>query len=140
MQVIHPSPLLKRALLADAAVSGATAALQLLGAEALAAALQLPQALLWETGLFLVAYAALLVVLARSAGVWAALIGLVVAGNLGWAVACGALLATGTPGPNALGTGFVLVQVAAVLVFAGWEFKGLKASRSRPVSPNSATA
>ena len=57
--MIHPSLFLRRAILADAIFSGASAVLLTFGAGELAPLLNLPEALLRETGLFLVAYAAL---------------------------------------------------------------------------------
>ena len=57
--MIHPSTFLRRALLADAIFSGVSAVGLTLGAGALAPLLNLPEALLRETGLFLIAYTAL---------------------------------------------------------------------------------
>ena len=57
--MIQPSQLLRRALLADAIFSGVAAAGLTLGAGAFAALLNLPEALLRESGLFLIAYTAL---------------------------------------------------------------------------------
>ncbi len=57
--MIESSPLLRRALLADAVFSGVSAVVMTLDAGALAPFLNLPEALLRETGLFLVAYTAL---------------------------------------------------------------------------------
>ena len=57
--MIHPSLLLRRAILADAIFSGASAVLLSLGAGPLAPLLNLPEPLLRETGLFLIGYAAL---------------------------------------------------------------------------------
>ena len=57
--MIHPSTFLSRALLADAIFSGVSAVALTLGAGALAPFLNLPEALLRETGLFLIAYTAL---------------------------------------------------------------------------------
>ena len=56
--MIHPSPLLRLAVQADAAVSGAMALLLSFGAGMLAPVLRLPEPLLLESGLFLIAYAA----------------------------------------------------------------------------------
>lgn len=128
MRNIQPSPLLKAALTADALVSGAVAALQLIGGQSLASWLALPQPLLTATGAFLVAYAVVLLVLARSRSVVSPLVWIIVLGNLGWALACIALLATGSLTTGFLGTVFVLVQAAAVLVFAALEYKGMKTS------------
>jgi hypothetical protein len=128
MKTVHPSPLLKFALLADAVISGAMGVLQLSAAAALAALLDLPQALLLSTGEFLVIYALLLVGMATRAGLWPALVMLVVVGNALWGLACVALLLTGALSPNPLGTGFVLLQAAAVGVFAVLEWRGLRSS------------
>ena len=56
--VIQPSPFLRRALQADAVFSGASAVLLTLGSAALASILNLPSGLLFQSGLFLIAYAA----------------------------------------------------------------------------------
>ena len=128
MKAVYPSRFLKFALIADAAVSGAVAALQLAAPDGLSQFLLLPRSLLIETGIFLVAYTVLLVVLARSSVVWTALIGLVVIGNASWAAGCVAALVSGLLLPNMFGTAFVMVQAVAVLVFAVLEFRGLNAS------------
>ena len=57
--MIQPSTFLSRALLADAIFSGVAAVALTLGAGMLAPLLNLPEALLRETGLFLIAYTAL---------------------------------------------------------------------------------
>ena len=57
--MIYPSTFLRRALLADAIFSGVSAVGLTLGAGAFAPLLNLPEALLRETGLFLIAYTAL---------------------------------------------------------------------------------
>ena len=74
MRTVFPSSLLRKALIADAVVSGAVAALQLAMPQALGRLLLLPRGLLVETGMFLVAYTLLLILLARSARVWSGLI------------------------------------------------------------------
>ncbi|KNZ30965.1 MAG: hypothetical protein AD742_19430 [Methylibium sp. NZG] len=128
MKAVHPSPLLKFALLVDAAVSGAMGVLQLSAATALAALLDLPQPLLLGTGEFFVVYALLLVGMATRARLWSALVMLIVVGNGLWGLACVALLAAGALAPNALGVGFVLMQAVAVSVFAWLEWRGLRSS------------
>src|SRR5947208_2520024 len=57
--MINASRFLRRALLADAIFSGVSAVVLTLDTGALAPFLNLPEALLRETGLFLIAYAAL---------------------------------------------------------------------------------
>jgi hypothetical protein len=59
--MIRPSIFLSRALLADAVFSGVAAVALTLGAGALAPFLNLPEVLLRETGLFLIAYTALVI-------------------------------------------------------------------------------
>lgn len=133
MRAISPSPLLRTAFLADAAVSGTAALLQVAAPSALRDALHLPSVLLFESGIFLVAYTALLVVLARTTRLPVAAVGLVIAGNVAWAVACLALLLVPSLAPGALGIAYLLMQAVAVLIFAAWEYAGWH--RSEPASP-----
>lgn len=128
MKLVIPSRLLALALTADALVSGAVAVLQLAAADALHPLLRLPHMLLVESGVFLVAYTLLLIVLARSPRVPAALVMLIVAGNIGWALGCLALPLLGLLTPSALGIAFLAVQALTVLLFAALEWQGLKAS------------
>lgn len=134
MRTVIPSNFLRLALTLDALVSGAVAALQLAAPNWLSELLMLPRALLIDTGAFLVAYTALLLVLARSARIWSAVVGIVVAGNVGWAASCIVLLASDMLSPNALGLAFVAVQAVAVLFFATMEFIGLIASEPASAS------
>ncbi|WUR14558.1 hypothetical protein E7V67_005485 [[Empedobacter] haloabium] len=132
MKTIVPSRLLRNAFLADAAASGAIAALHLfISGERtgpVAATLGLPAPLLEGTGIFLALYALLLVVLARSRVVWSALAWFIVLGNVGWAALSGLLLATGGLAPAPLGGAYVVVQALGVLLFAGLEWRGVQVS------------
>lgn len=128
MQTIQPNGFLRGALLADAAASSAAAMLQLALAAPLGELLRLPPSLLLGTGAFLVAYVALLIVLARSARVWPALIWAVVLGNVAWALACVGLVLSAQVHPSALGVAFLGVHVVAVLLFAWLEYRGLAES------------
>jgi len=117
---------LRSVLVADAVVCGASSLLALAGAGVLADSLDLPAALLRAAGLLLIPYVAYLAVLVRrdplpASGVWGA-IGV----NVAWAVGCLAVLLSGQVAPNALGVAFVLVQVAAVLLFAELQLLGLR--------------
>lgn len=132
MRTINPSSFLRTALLADAVVSGAVAILQIAVPSALRDALGLPPALVLGSGIFLVAYAALLVVLARSTRLPVAAVALVIAGNIAWAVACAALSLLPPLAPGALGIAYLLVQAVAVLVAAALVYAGLR--RSEPDS------
>jgi hypothetical protein len=126
--MIHPSMLLRRALLADAIFSGASALLLSLGAGALAPLLDLPQALLRETGLFLIAYTALVGWLGTRPSMPRALVAIVVAGNAAWTIASVALLFSGWVTPNLLGEILVAAQAIVVGVFAELQYVGLRRS------------
>jgi len=89
----------------------------------------LPLALLQWTGWFLLGYALLAAWMAARSPVPRRLIGLVVVGNLGWAVACVALLALGGLGLSAWGVAWVLAQALVVVVFAELQWTGLRRTR-----------
>ena len=101
--MIQPSLFLRRAIQADAIFSGASAVLLTFGAGALAPLLNLPEALLRETGLFLIAYAALVGWLGTRQAMPKALVAIVIAGNAAWTIASIALLFSGWVNPNLLG-------------------------------------
>ena len=126
--MIHPSLLLRRALLADAIFSGTSAVVLTLGAGALAPLLSLPDALLRETGLFLILYAALVGWLGTRQAMPRALVGLVIVGNAAWTLLSIALLFSGLVTPNLLGEVFVLAQAIATGVFAELQYVGLRRS------------
>jgi len=126
--MIHPSLLLRRALLADAIFSGTSAVVLTLGAGALAPLLNLPDALLRETGLFLILYAALVGWLGTRQAMpkmWAAI---VVAGNAAWTLLSIALLFSGLVSPNLRGEIAVAAQAIATGVFAELQYVGLRRS------------
>ena len=125
MPIIDPSRLLRRALLLDAIVSGATGALLWLGAAPLSDLLGLPHALLTGAGLFCVVYAGGLAVLARRPAVPRAIALTVVAGNGAWVAASLWLTVSGLVAPTPLGTAFVLTQAAAVMAFAVLQWIGV---------------
>ena len=128
--MIQPSLLLRRALLADAVFSGISALLLSLGAGALASLLALPEALLRETGLFLIVYAALVGFLGSRELMPKLAVCLVIGANALWTVDSIALLFTGWVQPNALGQAFVVMQAIAVAVIAELQFVGLKRSET----------
>lgn len=125
---------LPRVMWADAASCAATGALQLLFTGPLARLTGLPAALLESTGLFLLAYAALAAWMASRATPPRGLIGLVVIGNFGWALACIALLASGMFAVSAWGVAWVLAQAACVVVLAELQWTGLRRARSGQVA------
>ena len=126
--MIHPSQFLRRALLADAVFSGIAAMVLTLDAGALAPLLALPEALLRETGLFLIAYTALVGWLGTRQTMPKILVAIVIAGNIAWTVASIALLFSGAVTPNLLGEVFVAAQAIATGVFAELQYIGLRRS------------
>jgi hypothetical protein len=120
--------LLRRAILADAVFSGASALLLSFGAGTLAPSLNLPETLLRETGLFLIAYAALVGWLGTRQSMPKALVWIVIAGNAAWTVGSIALLFSGAVTPNLLGEAAVAMQAIAVGVFAEMQYLGLRRS------------
>ena len=126
--MIHPSTFLNRALLADAIFSGVAALALTLGAGVLAPVLNLPEALLRETGLFLIAYTALVGWLAARSSVPKALLLLVIVGNAAWTLGSIALLFSGAVAPNLLGQIFIVAQAIATGVFAELQYVGLRRS------------
>ncbi|MFQ3458859.1 hypothetical protein PMN64_36860 [Bradyrhizobium sp. UFLA01-814] len=126
--MIHSSQLLRRALLADAVFSGVSAIAMVLDAGALASLLGLPEALLRETGLFLIAYTALVGWLGTRISVPKPLVMLVVVGNAAWTLASIALLLSGAVSPNLFGTIVILAQAIATGAFAELQYVGLRRS------------
>lgn len=126
--MIRPAPLLRFALIADAAASGAMALMLAFGAGLLAPRLGLPDALLRNAGLFLIGYAALVGVIASRAVMKKALVWAVIAINAVWVMDSIALLVGGWVSPSGLGLLFVAAQAAAVGVFAELQFVGLRRS------------
>ena len=81
-----------------------------------------------ETGLFLIAYTALVGWLGTRQAVPKALVVLVVAGNAAWTIASIALLFSGAVTPNLPGEIVVVAQAIATGVFAELQYVGLRKS------------
>ncbi|MBC7576732.1 MAG: hypothetical protein H7312_05135 [Tardiphaga sp.] len=129
--MIHPSPLLRLAVQADAAVSGAMALLLSFGAGMLAPVLRLPEPLLLESGLFLIAYAAFVGWLGSRRLMPRAMVVLIIAGNALWTLGSVTLLFSGMVSPSLLGLAFVALQAIAVGAFAELQYLGLRRSNAR---------
>ena len=123
-----PSIFLRRALAADAIFSGAGAVIFTLGAGELAPLFELPEALLRETGLFLIVYAAFVGWLGMRESMPRILVGLVVVGNAAWTLASIALLFSGEVTPNLFGEAVVAAQAIVVGALAELQFIGLRRS------------
>jgi hypothetical protein len=126
--MINPSVFLRRAIQADAIFSGVSALLLVSAAGMLAPFLNLPEALLRETGLFLIAYAALVGWLGTRQSIPKALVVIVIAGNAAWTLGSIALLFSGVVTPNLLGETFVAVQAIVTGAFAELQYIGLRKS------------
>lgn len=123
------SPLfLRRVLQLDAASCFATGGLQLAGISLLTGLLGLPRPLLLGTGVFLLAYAALVLWTSLRGVIPRTLVGLFVAGNFLWAVGCVWLLAAGPVAPTLAGQAWVITQAVVVVVLAELQWIGLRAA------------
>ena len=129
MSIFASPRFLPRVMAADALSCAATGAVQLGLTDALARLTGLPAVLLTGTGVFLLVYAALAAWMARRPVPPRRLIGLVIAGNLAWAVGGVALLASGLVAQTALGVAWVLAQAVVVVVLAELQWMGLRATR-----------
>ena len=123
-----PSLFLRRALQADTIFSGAGAAIFSLGARVLAQLLNLPEGLLRETGLFLIAYAALVGWMSTRPSLPRFLVAVVIIGNAAWTLASIALLFSGAVSPNLLGEAVVAAQAIATGTLAELQYVGLRRS------------
>ncbi len=109
---------IRQALLADAAITGATALLMLAGAPLLDDLLDLPTALLAVAGGVLIPYVGYLLWLASRDAIPRGGVLLTIGANIAWAIGCAALLIGGMVDPNGLGVAFILLNAVVVLVFA----------------------
>lgn len=117
---------LRRALLADAVVSGATGVLMLVGAGLVDELLGLPAALLRYAGLSLFPFVAFVFWLAaRETPPQSGVVAVIVA-NILWAASSIVLLFTGWIEPSALGIAFIVAQALVVAVFAELQYIGMR--------------
>jgi hypothetical protein len=126
--MIHPSAFLRRAIQADAIFSGVSAVLLTFGAADIAPLLNLPEALLRESGLFLIAYTTLVGWLGTRQTMPKALVAIVIAGNAAWTLASITLLFSDAVTPNLLGEAAVAMQAIVVGVLAELQYIGLRRS------------
>ena len=130
MPTIVPSPLLRQALLADAATSAACGGLMALAAGPMSGALGLPEMLLRLAGLVLLPYAAFIGWLGLREQVQRPVAWAIVIGNVIWAADSIMLLASGWVEPTRAGYAFVIAQALAVLMYAEFQFVGLLRSEA----------
>jgi hypothetical protein len=126
MSDTRASAFLRRVLFADAACSGAMGLLLILAAPVLASVLSLPEALLRETGIMLLPFAAFVAWLALRPALPRVPVWIVIALNVLWVIDSIVVLLSGWVAPNALGYAFVIGQAAVVAVLAELEYTGLR--------------
>lgn len=126
MSSIPNTPFLRNALLVDAAATGATAALMIVGAGWLDGLLGLPVALMREAGLILVPFVAFVARIGTRTQVSRGAVSAIIAVNVLWVVASICLLISSWVAPTLLGYAFVIAQAAAVGLFAELQYIGLK--------------
>lgn len=125
MSMINHPAFLRTVLRIDAATCIATGLLMSVGSGMLAGLTQIPSGLLMSAGFSLFPVAAFIAFVASRSPVWPLGVWLVVVGNIGWVLASLWLLTGGAIKANAFGSAFVLIQAAAVAVFAYLEYAGL---------------
>ncbi|MGI8932186.1 MAG: hypothetical protein ACR2FK_07400 [Sphingomicrobium sp.] len=123
------STFLRTVLKLDCASCLATAALLAPGAGTLSGPLGIPAALLGAAGLALIPIGLFIGRLGVRREGPASLVGLVIAGNLGWVAASLAVTAA-LPSILPLGAAFVIGQALVVLVLAMLEWRGLRQGRA----------
>lgn len=128
MTTIHPSPLLRQALIADAATSAACGLLMLLAAGPLSSLLGLPEGLLRAAGTMLLPYAAFIGFLGTRERLQRPVVWAVVIVNGLWAADSFLLLASGWVAPTSAGYAFVVAQALVVLMYAEFQVVGLRRS------------
>jgi hypothetical protein len=120
------TPFLRRVLLADAAISGATGVAMIVGANALEARLGVPAWLLRSAGIAFLPFAAMVWLAATRASLPRGAVLAVIVLNVLWAVECVLLLATGWLDPTPFGVAFIVAQAITVVVLAELEWVGLR--------------
>lgn len=123
---------LRNVLRADALSCVACGVLQVVFTGQMAQLLGLPEALLAYTGEFLLVYAAVVAFVSTRDPLPRPLVWVLMAGNLGWAIACVLLLVSGRLAPSMLGTAYVVAQALTVAVLAELQFFGLRRSAPHP--------
>ncbi len=124
---VRSSSLLRRVLLLDAAISGATGILMVAGADAFHALFGVPAPLVRYAGLVLLPFAAMVLYFARSESLSSGRVWTVILMNVAWVAASVLVLVSGWIDPTALGMAFVLLQALAVAALAEVQYTALRA-------------
>ena len=121
----HPH-FLRRVLWADAAAGAVSALLHMLGAQALAPLLGLPQGLIALSGVALIVFVAFAAWLAFCDPVPRGPASVLIAANFAWVGGCAVVFLTHLPTATPLGEAYLLAHAAAVAVLAELEWFGLR--------------
>ncbi|QRM28422.1 hypothetical protein [Microvirga sp. VF16] len=128
MMTIQSSPLLRQALVADATTSAAFGLMMLIGAGPLSGIFGLPEVLLRIAGAVLLPYAAFIGWLGLREQILKPIAWAVVFGNALWVADSFLLLASGWVSPTSAGYAFVIAQALVVLMYAEFQYVGLRRS------------
>ena len=128
MMTIQSSPLLRQALVADATTSAAFGLMLLIGAGTLSGIFGLPDMLLRIAGLVLLPYAAFIGWLGLREQIHKPVAWAVVLGNALWVLDSALLLMSGWVSPTSAGYAFVIAQALVVLMYAEFQYVGLRRS------------
>lgn len=129
----HSSRFLHQALLFDAALTGTTALAALVIPDTLAELFSLPAGLLRAVGWGLVPFVAFVLYAATRTPIDRRAVWGVITFNALWVLASLALLLSSAVAPNAFGVAFIIVQAAAVALFAELQYIGLRRLSNSPV-------
>jgi hypothetical protein len=121
---------LKKALLADAAISGAAAVAMMAGSAFLPPLLGLPAELLLWAGVAMIPFVAGLALVIRQNQVAAGVIVAIIAINIAWVLASLVVAFGPAFAPTLLGKVFVVAQAATVALFAELQIIGLRRARA----------
>ena len=123
---------LRNVLRVDALSCIACGVLQVTFPAAMARFLNLPEGLVAYTGEFLLVYAAVVGFVSTRNPLPRSVVWALVAGNIGWALACVLLLVSASVSPSVLGVAYVVVQALTVAVLAELQYFGLRRAAPQP--------
>ena len=122
------SNFLRRALVVDAVVTGATAVLLVVAAGILGPWLEVPEPLLRYAGVALIPFVIYVAFVARRDVVPRPSVLAIIGLNFAWVAASLWLLLGGPIQPNAVGYAFIIAQALVVALFAEVQYVGLRRS------------
>jgi hypothetical protein len=135
MPVTSSDNFMRLVLWADAISCLACGLLQVSLTTVLSERLGLPATLLVDTGIFLLLYGAAVLFLATRIRVASAIVWLLIAGNMAWAVACIAILFGGAAELTLFGKGYIVLQASAVAILAQLQYAALRYYKSSNNQP-----